>query len=191
MHADVVAQAEIARRYRDQVNPKYWGRIIGHSSDAESKEWLLNRFRAAGLSDVRAQEFALVPQWYPRTYQAVLRSGGKTVELVTAQPFYRSPGTAPGGLDLEAVYAGLGGEGDFAGKDVKGKAVFIYRMPLGPPDVGARQRAEAKGAAVVFDVHMLPGNIKYRRTRAGMSALIPRPSRRSAWAETTAKRRTT
>ena len=52
MHADVVAQAEIARRYRDQVNPKYWGRIIGQSSDAESKEWLLNRFRAAGLSEV-------------------------------------------------------------------------------------------------------------------------------------------
>ena len=167
MHADVVAQANIARRYRDQVNPKYWGRIIGHSSDAESKEWLLDRFRAAGLSDVRAQEFALMPQWYPRTYQVTLRSGGKTVELVTAQPFYRSPGTPAGGLDLEAVYAGLGGEGDFAGKDVKGKAVFIYRMPLGPPDIGARQRAEAKGAAVVFDVHMLPGNIKYQAYPGG------------------------
>ena len=80
---------------------------------------------------------------------------------------YRSPGTPPGGLDLEAVYAGLGAEGDFVGKDVKGKAVFIYRMPLGPPDIGARQRAEAKGAAVVFDVHMLPGNIKFQAYPGG------------------------
>jgi hypothetical protein len=167
MHEDVVAQADIARRYRDQVNPKYWGRIIGHSSDAESAEWLARRFRAVGLSEVRIQKFGLIPQWYPRRFHAAIRSGGKTVELVTAQPFYRSPGTPADGLDLEAVYVGFGNAGDFAGRDVRGKAVFIYRMPLGPPDVGARQRAEANGAAVVFDVHMLPGNIKFQAYPGG------------------------
>ena len=167
MHADVVAQADIARRYRDHVNPKDRGRIIGQSSDAESKEWLLDRFRAVGLSQVRAQEFALLPQWYPRNYQATLRSGGKTVELVTAQPFYRSPGTPRWRSRPRGRLRRARGEGDFAGKDVKGKAVFIYRMPLGPPDIGARQRAEAKGAAVVFDVHMLPGNIKYQAYPGG------------------------
>src|SRR6185436_12773984 len=36
MHQDVVAQSQISRRYRDAGHPKFWGRIIGTSSDAES-----------------------------------------------------------------------------------------------------------------------------------------------------------
>ncbi len=40
MHKDVVEQAAISRRYRDQGHPKFWGRITGTSSDAESAEWL-------------------------------------------------------------------------------------------------------------------------------------------------------
>src|SRR3972149_2724024 len=50
MHRDVVAQALISRRYRDQVHPKFWGRIIGTSSDAESAEWLAPRFQELGVA---------------------------------------------------------------------------------------------------------------------------------------------
>ncbi|HEY7699643.1 MAG TPA: hypothetical protein VIE88_14570, partial [Vicinamibacteria bacterium] len=57
MHKDVVAQALISRRYRDQGHPKFWGRIIGTSSDRESAEWLARRFEEIGLSDVRIQPF--------------------------------------------------------------------------------------------------------------------------------------
>ena len=32
MHQYVVEQAEISRRYRDAVHPKFWGRIIGTSA---------------------------------------------------------------------------------------------------------------------------------------------------------------
>jgi hypothetical protein len=32
MLQDVEAQVEISRQYRDEVHPKYWGRIIGTSS---------------------------------------------------------------------------------------------------------------------------------------------------------------
>ena len=53
-------------------------------------------------------------------------------------------------MDLDAVYAGLGTEADFTGKDVKGKAVFVYSQ-LGTPEMGAVKRAAAKGAAVVFE----------------------------------------
>ena len=55
----VVQQAEISRRYRDQVHPKYWGRIIGTSADAESAERLGDKFEAIGLTDVRIQPFDL------------------------------------------------------------------------------------------------------------------------------------
>ena len=53
MHRDVVEQALISRRYRDQVHPKFWGRITGTSSDHESAEWLAAKFKGAGLSDVQ------------------------------------------------------------------------------------------------------------------------------------------
>ena len=167
MHADVIAQAAISRRYRDEVNSKYWGRIIGHSSDAASKEWLLSRFRAAGLSDVRAQEFALLPQWYPRSYQATLRSGGKTVELVTAQPFYRSPGRRQAELIWRRSTPASAPKETLPARTSRARLSSSTGCRLGPPDVGARQRAEAKGAAVVFDVHMLPGNIKYQAYPGG------------------------
>ena len=38
MHGYVVEQAAISRRYRDQGHPKFWGRIIGTSSDKESAD---------------------------------------------------------------------------------------------------------------------------------------------------------
>ena len=44
MHADVVEQVRISRRYRDTVHPKFWGRITGTSSDQESAEWLAAKF---------------------------------------------------------------------------------------------------------------------------------------------------
>ena len=168
MHGYVVEQAEISRRYRDQVHPKFWGRIIGSSADAESAEWLTGKFQTAGLSDVRIQQFDLPPQWFPQTYHVTVSSGSKTLELESAQPFYRSVGTPPDGLDLEAVYVGLGSEADFAGRDVAGKAVFTYSM-LGLPNAQAWQRAEAKGAAVAFDVQMLPGNLRYQAYPPGTS----------------------
>ena len=81
MHRYVVEQAEISRRYRDQVHPKFWGRIIGSSADAESAEWLAEKFRAIGLSDVRIQNFDLEPQWFPQAYEVTVGSGGTTFEL--------------------------------------------------------------------------------------------------------------
>src|SRR3990172_8952665 len=96
MHRDVVAQALISRRYRDQVHPKFWGRIIGTSSDAESAEWLARRFKEIGLSDVRIQSFDLEPQWMPQTWEVAVTSGGKTIEPDSGQPYYPAVPTPPG-----------------------------------------------------------------------------------------------
>ena len=157
----VVEQVEISRRYRDQVHAKYWGRIIGTSSDAESAEWLVDRFEAIGLSDVHTQPFDLQPQWMPRSYEVTVTAGGTTLELESAQPVYRATGTPSEGLELEAAYVGLGSEADFLGRNVGGKAVFTYSM-FGLEDSGALPRSDAHGAAAIFDVHMLPGNMRYQ-----------------------------
>jgi hypothetical protein len=169
LHTYVVEQAAISRHYRDQGHPKFWGRIIGTSSDAESAQWLAAKFTALGLSDLKIQPLDLLPQWMPESWEASVSLGSKTVRLETSQPDYGSAGTPPEGLDLDAVYAGLGSEADFAGKDVRGKAVFTFTM-RGLKQEGAVKRADAKGAAAIFEVDELPGNMRYQAYPAGTKA---------------------
>jgi hypothetical protein len=161
MHRYVVEQANIARRYRDQGHSKFWGRIIGTSADVEDVEWMLAKFKSAGLMDVRRQPLDLVPQWFPQSWEVTVVGGGKTIVLDSAQPDYGTVGTPPEGLDLEAVYVGLGSEADFRGRDVAGKAVVVFSM-LGAPNEGAVRRANEKGAAAIVEVNMLPGNARYQ-----------------------------
>ena len=160
LHKYVVELAGISKRYRDNGHPQFWGRIIGTPGDTETNEWLAGKFRTLGLSDVRIQPLDLPPQWIPQSWDVTMTGGGKTVKLGSAQPAYYANGLAKGGVELDAVYAGLGTEADFAGKDVRGKAVFIYAMQ-GLRDEGGVKRADEKGAAVVFEVSMLPGNMHY------------------------------
>ena len=166
MHKYVIELADISKRYRDAGHPKFWGRIMGTSSDRETEEWLAGKFRALGLSDVRIQHLDLPPQWMPQSWGVTMTGGDKTITLDSAQPDYYANGLPLGGVELDAVYAGLGTEADFAGKDVRGKAVFVYSM-LGAPDTRAVKRAEEKGAAVILEVSMLPGNMRYQAYPSG------------------------
>src|SRR5215204_563961 len=59
----VEEQTAIARRYRDNGHPQFWGRIIGSEADAENANWMMQKFREFGLSDVHQQSFDLPPQW--------------------------------------------------------------------------------------------------------------------------------
>ena len=161
MHRDVVEQADMSRRYRDQGHPQFWGRIIGTSADAESAEWLADRFRDIGLSDVRIQPLELEPQWMAQSWDVSITAGGETLLLESAQPAYRTYATPPEGLDIAAVYVGLGSEADFVGRDVSGNATFAFGM-LGVRSERALSRANANGAAAIFDVRMLPGNMRYQ-----------------------------
>lgn len=179
LHGLVVEQAELARRYRDQGHPQYWGRIIGTSADAESARWLSEKFTRIGLSDVRIQPIDLPPQWMPQAWEVTAGGDGRTLKLESAEPAYLTPGTPPEGLELEAVYAGTGSEADFAGRDVRGKAVFLFAMPLPGSGrttaraEGAIQRAEDKGAAAVFLIVALPGNLKTSLYPTGTKAPVP------------------
>ena len=161
LHQYVVDQAEMSRRYRDQGHPQFWGRITGTSADAESAEWLAAKFREIGLSDVRIQPLELEPQWMAQSWEVSVTAGGETFPLESAQPAYRTSATPPDGLQLDAVYVGLGSEADFAGRDVRGKAAFAFGM-LGVRSERPLARADTNGAAAIFDVRMLPGNMRYQ-----------------------------
>ncbi len=161
LHPYVVQQAEISRRYRDDGHPQFWGRITGTSADAESAEWLAAKFRNLGLSDVRIQSLDLEPQWMAQSWDVSVTAAGTTLPLESAQPAYRTAATPRGGLQLDAAYVGLGSEADFVGRNVDGKATFAFGM-LGVRSEGALARADANGAAAIFDVRMLPGNMRYQ-----------------------------
>lgn len=169
MHALVVEQAQISRRYRDQGHPKFWGRITGTSADHESAEWMAAKFKGLGLTDVRIQPLDLEPQWMPQTWDVTVTGGGKTIRVDSAQPHYGAAGLPPGGVRVDAVYVGLGSEADFAGRDVKGRAVIVFNQ-MGLRNEGAVRRADEKGAAVILEVDMLPGNMRYQAYPSGTKA---------------------
>jgi hypothetical protein len=166
IHQYVEDLTAISRKYRDSGHPQFWGRIIGTSADAETAQWMASKLDKFGLSDVHIQPFDLPPQWMPQSWDITATGNGKTLHLGATEPAYQTPGTTGDGLDLEAVYVGTGSEADFSGRDVRGKAVFVASMPLPgswrrtDSAEGALKRANDKGAAAIFSIVLLPGNIK-------------------------------
>jgi Peptidase family M28 len=156
----------ISRRYRDSGHPQFWGRIIGTDADAENARWLLDKFKAIGLSDVREQPFDLPPQWMPQSWSVTASGAGQTRALTSAQPTYRSAATPPEGVDLEAVDVGFASDGDLAGRDLTGKAVFFYSTDYMSRHVtvsnGAFRRIGDKGAAAIFVTLLIPGNLRFQ-----------------------------
>jgi hypothetical protein len=127
----VAEQAQIAEHYRDNGHPQFWGRLAGTSSDVEDTQWLLNKYKQIGLTDTRIQTIAMFnPQWAAQSWNVTAALGDEIVPLASAEPSYGSPDTGGKELNLEVVYVGLGGEADFAGRDVRGKAVlFVKAQP--------------------------------------------------------------
>ena len=157
--------AAISAKSRNEGN-QWWGRITGARSHVETQQWVAGKFHELGLEQVRQQEFELPPAWYPNSWEAIVPAGGKSIPLATAHPVLRSSGTPPGGIELEPVYVGLGSAAEFQGRNVRGKAVFIYSIPT-PSALnhsaawsGALKRAQSGGAAAVFIVLGIPGNFE-------------------------------
>ena len=143
-----------------------WGRLAGTKYDDMVEGVVEAKFKQWGLQDVHRQYFDLPPQWFPTGWEFSMTSGPKSVRLESARPATGSMPTPSRGLDLDAVWVGLGTAADFAGRDVKGKLVIIQSMPM--PGVvshsasyngSARRAAEMGAAAVVLNV-AIPGNFQ-------------------------------
>ena len=165
----VKEQSAIAEHYRDQGHPQFWGRITGTSGDVEDAQWLLNKFKQIGMTNTHIQPLDLTtPQWFGQSWAVTMTAGGKTTTLMSAQPSWGSPGTEEKELDLEAVYVGLGSAADFAGRDLRGKAVLFVRSVPSYETGGADvlKRAEEKGAAAILATDLRGGNYKMQSYRA-------------------------
>ena len=161
----VEEQAGIARRFRDAGN-QYWGRIIGTSADHETANWMMDQLRQSGAEKVRLDSIPLPTQWFPRSWQLTVEVDGETTELTSAWPAYGSVGTAAAVENLELIDVGLGMATDFQGRDVRGKAVVLHSIATSSTvfntvrRIGALERAEQLGAAAIFIVLELPGNLQ-------------------------------
>ena len=165
MKQDVDAITAISRSSREGGN-QYWGRIAGSPADTATRKWISDRFRQLGATDIREQAFPLPPQWRPAKWTVSSADGhGAAHVFSSAFPFSNIRATPSGGVELDVAYAGLGRAADFAGRNVRGKAVLIYSTPApGVRDhsaewLGALERAQAEGAAAMLVVLGLPGNL--------------------------------
>src|SRR6266852_3813239 len=82
----------ISRKSRDDGN-QYWGRIPGTPYDRMTQDWVMAQFKKLGLADVRRQQIAMKPLWYPTAWAAEFTAGGKTIPLKSAFPITESPST--------------------------------------------------------------------------------------------------
>jgi hypothetical protein len=157
MKALVNEVVAISRKSRDDGN-KYWGRIAGTQYEAMTADLIEAKFRKLGMVDINRPEFALRPQWFPADWDVSASGGGQTLTFSSLRPALGSKATPPTGLEADAVWVGLGTAADFAGRDVRGKAVVIHTM-LAPGQMGqsaiseaAYKRASEAGAAAILTI---------------------------------------
>jgi len=170
----VAELVEISHKSRD-AGEQYWGRIAGTPYDAMAAQWLAKKFAMLGLQGIRFEELPLQSAWFPRLWRVTASAGGSALELTSAQPPMRTPGTPPGGLEAEAVYVGLGTPADFMGRDVRGKVAVIHSIPT-PSALnysarwnGAIKLAGERGAAAILIVLDIPGNRHSQMYGVGLS----------------------
>jgi hypothetical protein len=157
--------AAISRESRD-AGDVVWGRMAGTKYDDMVEGLVETKFKQIGLTNVHRQYFDLPTQSFPTTCDVKATGGGKTMRFTTVQPVSPYVGTPAAGIDAEAVWVGLGTEGDFAGRDVRGKVVVVQSMPM--PGVvahsasynGSAKRAVERGAAAMIINIAIPGNYK-------------------------------
>ena len=144
----------------------FWGRNVGTAGHLATQDWTEAYFRKFGLANIHRKSFDLGPQWTPsKDWEVSFASGGKSYSFKSARPAQGMPSTPPGGLELDLVWAGTGTAADFAGRDVKGKAVLIQDI-LTPGvlnrwinNEGAVQRAIGRGAAAVGIIYGVADNL--------------------------------
>jgi hypothetical protein len=170
---DVEDLAAIAER--SAARNQYWGRIAGTEADHQTEEWIQAQFTHSHLEQVRIQNFPLPPQWMPAAWNLSAIGGQQSLDLRSAQPVAQSPGL-PEEISVAAVYVGLGSALEFAGRDVKGKAVLVSTYPVGSvlrhsaASLDAMDRAAQAGAVAVVLIMELPGNVRSQLEGAGRPA---------------------
>lgn len=168
----VVAIATDSRKSPEIGGGQLWGRVSGFPSGAATARWAAERFRKAGVTDVKVQRItqpATAAFWLPLSWEVrllgdpALGAGSADVVLASAMPL---PPSAIDGETITAplVYVGNGSPAMVEHIDVKGKIAVQVIIPQAhmafERDYVAPQ-AQAlmkRGAVAVFNLMRQPGN---------------------------------
>jgi len=103
-------------------------RRTGTEADQQAIEYLQDRLREFGFTDVRAEPFTF-DYWEPVSWGLTVQPGTDQAEQLECFYVPYSGPTGPEGVTSEVVYVGEGTEEDFARADVAGKIVLVDLPP--------------------------------------------------------------
>ena len=84
----------ISRKSRDDGQPGTGAGSPVPPTTRMTTDWVAAQFKRIGLEQVRLQEFALPPQWFPTSWEVSAIGGGKTIPITTAFPLFNSVATS-------------------------------------------------------------------------------------------------
>lgn len=170
---DIIAISQQSKAAGDPL----WGRIGGTRWELMTAEYLAEKFRQFGLTDVHIERMPRNPQWWPSEWEITLLGdpsyggGSDNVTLHTAFPAQPSPSTASAGIEAEVIYVGAGTPADMLGRDVSGK-IAVYHAIFKPGAYsytgrGLADRLIKAGAVTTIAVHEIEANVQFYNRFAG------------------------
>jgi len=190
-----VRSSELLEHVKRLSSDEWEGRATGSEGERKATEYIREQLARAGLEPAGEDGGWFQPVTMPaghavakETSFAVKGAGGKSRKLELGEEFTALSISADGVVEGDPVFAGYGisaeGYDDYAGLDVNGKVVFVFRHA--PPGPAARNRAmrfaaklaaaTKRGAAalvVVNDPHNFTRPVG-RRNRPRPDALLTR-----------------
>jgi carboxypeptidase Q len=168
----------------EELTDDVGGRPSGSAALSQAIVWGIDKFRAAGLVNVRSEPYTVPTLWLPGAeFGAVIRPNRRTL-AVAALPF--SSGTGASGIEAEVTSVGHGEDSDFARfKDkLLGRWVLIETVPMrSNDDLDAEYlnapriflTARKAGAVGVLWMSTRPGRLLYRHPVRFDDAIDPLP----------------
>ncbi|MEW5720139.1 MAG: M20/M25/M40 family metallo-hydrolase [Chloroflexota bacterium] len=155
----------------------FGSRFAGTPSEIQARDFIAEKFRAYGLTDVRFDPFDYLGWWRGKCALQVLAPRAQTFDAIA---LVYSPSTPAGGLRAPIVDVGMGTEKEYARKKDALKGKIVLCSSANPEDGRAPHRREKYGWAVdagaigfVYTRHLPGGLPETGSLRAGRLGEIP------------------
>ncbi len=168
----IVAFSHASREQREIGSGQLWGRIAGFESARATVEWMLEQYRAAGITATELQEFQMDEGdsfWLPLAWELRLKAdptfgaGSEDIVLHTAMPLAPTA-LETGELQGALVYVGTASPAELAHIDVRGRIAVQQVTPQAhmvferEPTVPRARNLFERGAIAVINIVDQPGN---------------------------------
>jgi len=155
----------------------FGSRFAGTPSEAQARDFIADKFRAYGLSDVRAEPFEYLGWWRGTCALNVTAPIQRAFDAIS---LVYSPSTPPGGLSAPIVEVGMGTEKEYARKKDALAGKIVVCSSANPEEGRRPHRREKYGWAVdagavafIYTRHLQGGLPETGSLRAGRLGEIP------------------